>query len=72
LIIIKIAALFSPMRIFLPVSALMFFTSPGWGLFRIIVMESRYGPTSAMLMTMAVVVFQEPRTAAKPQNHDPS
>ncbi|WP_208596418.1 hypothetical protein [Desulfonatronospira thiodismutans] len=57
LIIIKIATLFSPMRIFLPVSALMFFTGLGWGLFKIIVMDARYGPTSAMLMTMAVVVF---------------
>ncbi len=57
LIIVKIATLFSPMRIFLPVSGLMFFTGLGWGLFKIFFMGGRYGPTSAMLMTMAVVVF---------------
>lgn len=57
LIIIKIATLFSPMRIFLPVSGVMFLTGLGWGLFKIFFMGARYGPTSAMLMTMAVVVF---------------
>lgn len=57
LIIVKLATLYSPMRIFLPVSALMFFTGIGWGLYKIVFMGGRYGPTSAMLMTMAVVVF---------------
>jgi glycosyltransferase involved in cell wall biosynthesis len=57
LIIVKIATLFSPMRVFLPVSAAMFLTGVGYGLFRILFMGGRYGPTSAMLMTMAVVVF---------------
>ncbi|MFN2268161.1 MAG: glycosyltransferase family 2 protein [Desulfonatronovibrio sp.] len=57
LIIIKIATLFSPLRIFLPVSLFMFTTGLGWGLFKIFFMGGRYGPTSAMLMTMAVVVF---------------
>lgn len=57
LIIIKIATLFSPMRVFLPVSAVMFLTGLGYGVFRILFMGGRYGPTSAMLMTMAVVIF---------------
>jgi len=57
LIIVKIATLFSPMRIFLPVSAAMFLLGLGYGLFKIFFMGDRYGPTSAMLMTMAVVVF---------------
>jgi len=57
LIIVKIATLFSPMRVFLPVSALMFLTGVGYGLFKILFMGGRYGPTSAMLMTMSVVVF---------------
>jgi glycosyltransferase involved in cell wall biosynthesis len=57
LIILKIATLFSPMRVFLPVSFLMFFLGLGYGLFKIFVLEQRYGPTSAMLMTVAVVVF---------------
>lgn len=57
LIIIKIATLFSPLRVFLPVSLLMFCSGLGWGLYKIFFMGGRYGPTSAMLMTMAVVVF---------------
>ncbi len=57
LIIVKIATLFSPMRIFIPVSAAMFLTGFAWGLVKIVVYGGRYGPTSAMLMTMAVVVF---------------
>ena len=57
MIIIKIATLFSPMRVFLPVSAFMFLAGLGYGLFRILFMGGRYGPTSAMLITMSVVVF---------------
>ncbi|HQL91242.1 MAG TPA: glycosyltransferase family 2 protein [Syntrophales bacterium] len=57
MIILKIATLFSPMKVFLPVSALMFLTGVGYGLVRILYLDTRYGPTSAMLMTMAVVVF---------------
>jgi glycosyltransferase involved in cell wall biosynthesis len=57
LIIVKIATLFSPMRVFLPVSAVMFLTGVGYGLFKILFMGGRYGPTSAMLITMSVVVF---------------
>jgi len=57
MIILRIATLFSPMKVFLPVSALMFLTGVGYGLVRILYLDTRYGPTSAMLMTMAVVVF---------------
>jgi len=57
LIILKIATLFSPMRVFLPVSVTMFLAGLGYGLFKIFFMGGRYGPTSAMLMTVAVVVF---------------
>ena len=57
LIIIKIATLFSPLRVFLPVSAVMFLTGLGYGLFKIFVLGERYGPTSAMLMTVSVVIF---------------
>jgi glycosyltransferase involved in cell wall biosynthesis len=57
LIILKIATLFSPMRIFLPVSLAMFFSGLGWGLYKIFWLKARYGPTSSMLMTVAVVVF---------------
>jgi hypothetical protein len=56
-IILKIATLFSPMKVFLPVSVLMFLSGLGYGLMRIIFLDGRYGPTSAMLITMSVVVF---------------
>jgi hypothetical protein len=57
LIILKIATLFSPMRVFLPVSCIMFLTGFIYGLFKIFMLDARYGPTSAMLMTISVVVF---------------
>ena len=57
LIIIKIATLFSPMRIFLPVSTIMFLLGFCYGFFKVFVLGGRYGPTSAMLMTVAVVIF---------------
>ncbi len=57
LIIVKIATLFSPMRVFLPVSAVIFLTGLGYGVFKIIFLDGRYGPTSALLITMSVIVF---------------
>jgi len=57
LILLKIATLFSPMRVFLPVSFFMFTLGLGYGLIRIFTLDGRYGPTSAMLMTMSLVVF---------------
>jgi len=57
LIILKIATLFSPLKVFVPASLFMFLLGIGYGLFKVIVLHTRYGPTSAMLMTMSVVVF---------------
>lgn len=57
MIILKIATLFSPFKVFIPVSILMFLTGLGYGLFKILFLNSRYGPTSAMLMTVSVVIF---------------
>lgn len=57
LIILKIATFLSPLRVFVPASLLMFLTGFGYGLFKIVALNSRYGPTSAMLMTMAILVF---------------
>lgn len=57
IIILRIATLFSPLKVFLPVSFIMFVTGLGYGVFRITAMDSSYGPTSAMLMIMAVVIF---------------
>lgn len=57
LIIFKIATLFSPMKIFLPASVLTFLLGFGYGLYKVVVLNERYGPTSAMLMTMAALMF---------------
>jgi glycosyltransferase involved in cell wall biosynthesis len=57
LIILKIATFFSPMKVFLPASVLMFLLGFGYGLFKVIALNSRYGPTSAMVMTVSVLVF---------------
>jgi glycosyltransferase involved in cell wall biosynthesis len=57
LIILRITTLFSPMKIFLPASVLMFLLGFGYGLFKVIFLSSRYGPTSAMVMTVSVLVF---------------
>jgi hypothetical protein len=57
LIILKVATLFSPLKVFVPASVLMFLLGFGYGLFKVVVLGLRYGPTSAMLMTMSVLVF---------------
>ncbi len=57
LIIFKVATLFSPMRIFLPVSLLTFLLGLGYGLFKIFILEGRYGPTSSLLMTVSILMF---------------
>jgi glycosyltransferase involved in cell wall biosynthesis len=57
MIILRIAVFYSPLKIFIPISVLMFFTGFGYGLFKVLALGTRYGPTSAMLMTMSLVVF---------------
>lgn len=57
MIILKVATLFSPLKVFLPVSLLMFGLGFGYGLFRVFGLNTNYGPTAALLMTMAVLVF---------------
>ena len=56
-IILKIATLFSPMKVFFPVSVAMFLLGLGYGLVKIFILHEPYGPTSAMLISMAVLVF---------------
>ena len=57
LIILRIATLFSPLKVFVPISLLMFALGFGYGLFKVVFLGLRYGPTSAMLMTIALLVF---------------
>lgn len=57
LIIFKITTLFSPMKLFLPASLVTFVVGLAYGLYRVLALDTRYGPTSALLMSMAVLMF---------------
>jgi glycosyltransferase involved in cell wall biosynthesis len=57
LIILKIATFFSPLKVFVPASLLLFLLGFGYGLFKVVALGARYGPTSAMLMTVSGLVF---------------
>lgn len=57
LIMFKIATIFSPLKIFIPAGILMFLVGFCYGLFKVVFLNTRYGPTSAMLMIMSVIVF---------------
>jgi len=57
LIIMKIATLFSPMKLFVPVSAFLFLSGLSYGVFRMFFMGGRYGQTAGLVMVMAVIVF---------------
>ena len=57
LIIMRIATLFSPMRLFVPVSLSLFFGGLSYGILRILFMDGRYGQTAGIVMVMAVIVF---------------
>lgn len=56
LIISKIATLFSPFRIFLPISILLFFTGLGYYCFTFIT-QGRFTNMSALLLSTSIVVF---------------
>lgn len=57
MILFKIATLFSPLKIFVPASIFVFSLGFFYGLFKVFFLGSRYGPTSALLMTMGGLVF---------------
>ena len=57
LIIFKITTLYSPMKIFLPASALTFLAGLGYGLYKIFMLDGRYGPTSQMLLVFGALIF---------------
>jgi glycosyltransferase involved in cell wall biosynthesis len=56
MIIVKICTLYSPMRVFLPVSFLMFLLGAAWYVFTFIT-EGRFTNMSALLFTNAIVIF---------------
>ena len=57
LIIFKIATLFSPLKVFVPASIATFLLGVLYGGFKVLVLHTRYGPTSANLMITAVIIF---------------
>lgn len=57
LIILKVATFFSPLKVFIPASIAMLTVGISYGLFKVLFLGSRYGPTSAMLMIMAILIF---------------
>ncbi|MCU0572573.1 MAG: glycosyltransferase family 2 protein [Syntrophobacteraceae bacterium] len=57
LIIFKVTTMFSPMKIFLPFSFFTFLVGVAYGLYRIFALDTRYGPTSAMLITVSILMF---------------
>ena len=57
LILFKITTLFSPMKIFLPASLFTFLTGLGYGLYKILMLDGRYGPTSQMLIVFSALMF---------------
>jgi len=57
LIIFKITTLFSPLKIFLPSSIFTFLAGIGYGIFKIFMLDGRYGPTSQMLIVFAALIF---------------
>ena len=57
MILFKIATLFSPLKIFVPASIFTFLLGLGYGAYKVIFLNTRYGPTSAMLMTIAGLIF---------------
>ncbi|MCK4800959.1 MAG: glycosyltransferase family 2 protein, partial [Anaerolineales bacterium] len=56
-IIFKVTTLFSPLKIFIPASMTLFSLGFGYGMYKVLILGSRYGPTSALLMTMSGLVF---------------
>jgi len=57
LIIFKITTLFSPLKIFLPAGIFTFLIGVGYGLYKIFMLDGRYGPTSQMLIVFAALIF---------------
>jgi len=56
LIIIKVATLFSPLRVFLPISAFLFFTALGYYMFTFF-SQGRFTNMSALLFSSSLIIF---------------
>lgn len=57
MIILKIAVFYAPLKVFAPLSLLIFLTGVAYGLMRIFLLDAPYGQTSALLMSTAALTF---------------
>lgn len=57
MIILKIAVFYAPLKVFAPLSLIIFLLGVGYGLFRIFVIQAPYGQTSALLISTSVLTF---------------
>jgi glycosyltransferase involved in cell wall biosynthesis len=57
MIILKIAVFYAPLKVFVPLSMIIFLLGVSYGLMRIFVLNAPYGQTSALLMSTAVLTF---------------
>jgi len=57
MIILKIAVFYAPLKIFVPLSLIIFLLGVSYGLMRIFVLNAPYGQTSALLMSTAALTF---------------
>jgi glycosyltransferase involved in cell wall biosynthesis len=57
MIILKIAVFYAPLKIFGPLSLLIFMVGIVYGLIRIFALNAPYGQTSALLMSTAILTF---------------
>lgn len=57
MIILKIAVFYAPLKIFVPLSAIIFVLGVAYGLMRIFLLNAPYGQTSALLLSTAVLTF---------------
>lgn len=57
MIILKIAVFYAPLKIFVPLSALIFLLGVAYGLMRIFLLHAPYGQTSALLLSTSVLTF---------------
>lgn len=57
MIILKIAVFYAPLKIFAPLSLIIFLLGVTYGLIRIFALNAPYGQTSALLLSTAVLTF---------------
>jgi glycosyltransferase involved in cell wall biosynthesis len=57
MIILKIAVFYAPLKIFVPLSLLIFILGVAYGLMRIFLLHAPYGQTSALLLSTSVLTF---------------